>query len=103
MSGAFLRRRDQTVRPLRVDHYSAAVNRRPTVSRPWPRSQHSPLKTGWASRAGKIMPNGTRPSPDAHHMHPPIAFFMHVHETEPVSTHQSNMVAASLLVGRSQR
>ena len=26
MSGAFLRRRDQTGRPLRVDHYSAAVN-----------------------------------------------------------------------------
>ncbi len=26
MSGAILRRRDQTNRPLRVDHYSAAVN-----------------------------------------------------------------------------
>ena len=26
MSGAFLRRRDRTDRPLRVDHYSAAVN-----------------------------------------------------------------------------
>ena len=27
MSGAILRRRDRTDRPLRVDHYSAAVNR----------------------------------------------------------------------------
>ncbi len=27
MSGAFLRRRDRTNRPLRVDHYSAALNR----------------------------------------------------------------------------
>ena len=26
MSGAILRRRDQTDRPPRVDHYSAAVN-----------------------------------------------------------------------------
>ena len=28
MSGALLRRRDQTIRPLRVDHYSTAVNSR---------------------------------------------------------------------------
>ena len=26
MNGAFLRRRDQTVRSLRVEHYSSAVN-----------------------------------------------------------------------------
>ena len=26
MSGAFLRRRDRTKRPLRLGHYSAAVN-----------------------------------------------------------------------------
>ena len=32
MSGAILRRRDQTNRPLRVDHYSAAVNTMPRLT-----------------------------------------------------------------------
>ena len=33
MSGAILRRRDQTVRSLRVEHYSSAVNRRKRAPR----------------------------------------------------------------------
>ena len=33
MSGALSRRRDRTNRPLRVDHYSAAVNNEPVKNR----------------------------------------------------------------------
>ena len=32
MVGAFLRRRDRTVRSLRVEHYSSAVNMRPRLA-----------------------------------------------------------------------
>ena len=34
MNGAFLRRRDQTVRSLRVEHYSSAVNTKRRARKP---------------------------------------------------------------------
>ena len=34
MSGTFLRRRDRTARPPRVEHYSSAVNNQDTVYAP---------------------------------------------------------------------
>ena len=37
MNGAFLRRRDQTVRSLRVEHYSSAVNTGPNDDAGGPR------------------------------------------------------------------
>ena len=46
MGGAILRRRDRTDRPLRMDHYSAAVNRMPAIRSRWPRLNATPTWIG---------------------------------------------------------